>query len=344
MKKKKILLSLSAGIDSTSTLLLLKKNNFYIEAVFIINWTSLHSCQNNKDLIHAKILCKKIKIKLNTINLTNHYWSMVFITFLKKLKNGLTPNPDITCNEKIKFQILLNYSKKTLNFNFIATGHYATIYKNKKSIELRQSVNLEKDQTYFLSKIKTKKLKAVLFPITNYQKTDIKLILRFLKFINANKKNSVGICFIGNNNFKNFIKIYLHKNYGIIKNSNNKKIGYHEGLHFYTLGQRKTFAGKKKIWYVYKKNIKTNVLYISTNKFIILNTHIIELCKTTCYLNNKEKVLCKVKLRHQSITLSCILYIKKNLIIIKKLFNMTASGQCISFYKNNTCIGYGIVK
>lgn len=343
MKKQKILISLSAGIDSTTTLLILKKNGFYIEALFMTNWTSNTTCLNNKDITHAKILCKKLKIILHFINLSHQYWSLVFITFLKKLKLGLTPNPDIICNEKIKFNILLKHSKNNLNFNFLSTGHYAKLYK-KNSILLQQPFNLEKDQTYFLSKIKSSILKYVLFPIANYSKHFIKKKLKYLNFLNSNKKNSTGICFIGADNFKNFIKNYLIKKIGEIKDSNNKQIGYHDGLHFYTIGQKKTYNNNTESGYIFKKNIQKNILYITTNSNSSLTTKKIKIHQIKITEKEKEKILCTVKIRNQNKNLQCLLNIKTKSIILKKKDTLAAPGQYISFYKNNIYIGCATIK
>lgn len=330
--KKKIIIGLSSGIDSTITLLILKKIKFYIEAIFIINWEENNICQNKKDLIYIKILCKKYKIKLHIKNFSKKYWNVVFIDFINKLKNGLTPNPDIICNEKIKFKVFKNYIKKFLNFNILATGHYAKIFKKKKKIILKESFNEEKDQTYFLSKIKLINLKNIIFPITNYIKKNIKLLLKKYKCINKNKKNSTGICFIGNNNFKTFLKKYIKKNNGnIIKNK--KKIAEHDGIHFYTLGEK--IKIKQNIYYIIKKNIQKNILYVtSKNKK-----------KNKIYINpiKIKKDLYKIKIRHQNTKYTCFL-IKKNKIITKNILTLLAPGQYISFYKNNICFGSTIVK
>lgn len=342
MKKQKILISLSAGIDSTTTLLILKRTGFYIEALFMINWTSSKNCLNIKDIKHTKILCKKLKIPLHFINLTQQYWSLVFITFLKKLKNGLTPNPDVVCNDKIKFKILSTYAKNTLNFDFLSTGHYAKLYKNR-SILLQQPFSLDKDQTYFLSKIKRSILKYILFPLANYNKKTTKIRLRYLKFLNVNKKNSTGICFIGPNNFKNFIKNYLNENTGQIKDSNNKKIGYHDGVHFYTIGQKKTCNNENIANYVFKKNIKKNILYVTTKHELLQNKKI-KLHQLKMMIKTKENFLCTIKIRNQQNNIQCILNTKNNSITLKEQIIISAPGQYIAFYKNTTCIGYSTIK
>lgn len=257
--KKKIIISFSGGIDSSLTSIILKKTGLHIECISIQNWTKTEKCAYKKDFIYKKIICKKYKIKLNKINLTKEYWGKVFIVFLKNLKKGININPDVLCNKKIKFNLLIKYIKKYLNFNQIATGHFA---KNKKTNKhnLEMSIDKEKDQTYFLSEINIKILKNVIFPLNNYKKITIKKILNTYNLINKNKKNSTGICFIENKNFKNFISKYIKNKKGIIKNEKNKYIKTHKGLHFYTIGEK--IKHNKEIFFIYEKKLKNNTIYV----------------------------------------------------------------------------------
>ena len=169
MNKTKILISLSGGIDSSMSLFILKTNDFYIEAIFMKNWNDSGHI-TYKDFKNALLICNKFKIKLNIIDLSNYYWKNVFLIFLKKLKLGFTPNPDIDCNKKIKFKILLQYCLFKLHFKFLSTGHYSKIFNINNNYYIQNSFDLFKDQSYFLSNIKTHVLKYIIFALSNYSK------------------------------------------------------------------------------------------------------------------------------------------------------------------------------
>lgn len=323
--KKKIIISISGGIDSSLTTILLKKIGLYVECISIKNWTEKKYCLYKKDLIHKKIICKKYKIKLNKINLTKEYWSKVFITFLKNLKKGININPDILCNRDIKFNIVIKYIKYFLNFNEIATGHFAKNIKRKKN-NIEISLDKEKDQTYFLSEINKKILKNVVFPLNNYNKQTIKKILNIYNLINKNKKNSTGICFIENKNFKNFISKYIKNKKGNFKDEKGKYIKKHKGNHLYTIGEKIKY--KKEIFYIYKKNYKKNIIYIKKKEFLKKYNKF--------YLKNIKNIkinkIYNIKIRHQKKTYKCCINNKKCL-IIKNCENLITPGQNITFYE-----------
>lgn len=333
MKKKKISIALSSGIDSTASNIILKKSGFFIEAFFMKNWE--HEKKINcfkKELIYSKKICKQIKINININNFSSDYWENVFIPFIKNIKNGETPNPDITCNKKIKFKILLKETVIKKNFNFLATGHYGKIKKIKKYC-LFTAFDKKKDQTYFLYTLKKDIMKKILLPLSNYTKKNIKKKIKQYSIINYNKKESMGICFIEEKKIKIFINKFIKKNIGNII-INNKIIGKHNGTHFYTLGEKKNIKHKK--IYIYIKNPKTNNIHITQNikklekKKIKLNKNF--------YLN---KFICKAKIRHQENFDTCMLINeKKNIkIIFKKKQIALTPGQHIVLYKSNECIG-----
>ena len=344
------MVALSGGIDSSIVIFLLMKSGFYIEAIFIKNWINDNiKCTFNIDFYYVKYICKKFNIKLHILDFSKQYWNFVFTEFLKKLKLGYTPNPDILCNKKIKFNILLYYVIKNFNFDFFATGHYACIKKINNKLHLFKSFDKIKDQTYFIYILKNNIKKKIVFPLSSYSKSKVKHIIKKNKLINYNKKDSMGICFIGENKFFIFIKKYLKIKPGYIKTQNEKIIGKHLGLHFYTIGQRKNMKLQNvNKMYVYKKDIKKNLLYVITKNHISLFSRKVIIS----HINFKNIYIttffCNAKIRHKAIFSQCIIkkYKGKNLynVFFKHKQKALSIGQCIVFYINNICLGGGIIK
>lgn len=355
MKKNKIVVALSGGVDSAVSAMILKKNGFYLEGIFMKNWIAKtdSSCTSIADLKYAEYICKILKIKLHVIDFSNEYWNSVFLIFLKGLKLGETPNPDILCNKKIKFNFLLKYILKILKFDFLATGHYAKIDYVKHQPVLKTSFDLNKDQTYFLHKLNPHLIKYIIFPLADYSKKEIRSLVKYYDFLNYNKKDSTGLCFIGNKKFYNFIKIYLTYKDGPIFTKQGKHVGFHKGLFFYTLGQRKNVSvqsnktNNNKIWYIYKKNIRRNILYIDNEESSLLSLkveiyHMNFINKTFLNLS-----LC-AKIRHQINFIKCFIIKNYNkniyIVIFKDRQRAITPGQYIVFYNANVCIGGATIK
>lgn len=359
MYKKKVILAMSGGVDSAVSAIILKKNGFYLEAAYMKNWEendSLNFCSSKKDLKYVDYICKKLNIKLNILNFSYEYWNKVFIPFINKYKKNLVINPDILCNEKIKFDVFLNYSIKCLNFDFIATGHYANIInlKNDKFV-LKTHLDKKKDQTYFLYNINRENLKFVLFPLAKYSKNNVRLIAKKYNLLNHNRKDSIGICFIGKKKFDTFINKYISNKPGNIVTIKNDIIGTHNGIFNYILGQRKglKIGGNKKYecepWYVVDKNFKTNELVVvqkKNNPLLFKDNVLIYNIFLIFKKNNLSKINCKAKIRHTyKYIKSKIIFLNKN--ICKVYFKLPQKGinpgQTIVFYKNSLCIGGGII-
>ncbi|HIH2762897.1 MAG TPA: tRNA 2-thiouridine(34) synthase MnmA [Candidatus Azoamicus sp.] len=343
--KKKLALLFSGGIDSSFSTFILKKNNFYIETIFIKNWEEFENknCFFKIDLIYVKNFCKIFKIKLHVLDYSKFYWNVVFLEFLRLLKLGLTPNPDIYCNREIKFKILFYYTIHFLKFDLLLTGHYAGILKYKKNVKFIISADFKKNQTYFLFSIKKIVKKYIIFPLLNYFKVSIKSFIYYFNFLNFNKKSSVGICFIGEKKFKIFINRYIKKNVGIVINDKKKIITNHVGIFSYTLGERFKHYKSIEKHYIFKKNIKKNLLYITSNKKFLLMQHI--LIKKINFKIKEEKNIYFVKIRHSNEVILSFFYWnkvhKKYAIFFKIKQKIINPGQNIAFYKNNECIGGG---
>ncbi len=352
IKQQKIIVALSGGVDSSITAWILKKLGFNVECVFMKNWEEKNNkkCHFKQDFLDAKSVCKKFKIKLHKINFSYEYWEKVFKIFIKELKNNKTPNPDILCNKEIKFNIFLKFAIKILKADYISTGHYVIKKRKKNIFLLLKGIDNKKDQSYFLYKITQKQIQKCIFPLGNFYKNKVRKIAINIKIKNAKKKDSTGICFIGKKKYKNFIKKYIKNKPGNIINIENKKIiGFHKGLFYYTIGQRKNLniINNNKSYYVIKKKKKTNELiviqkkkkkYIYSKGAYIKKIHFI-------HLNKKyKKIFCKIKTRNQQKEISCKIKIKKKIkLIFKKPIFAITPGQSIVLYKKNICLGGGII-
>lgn len=353
----KVIVGMSGGVDSSVAAILLMQQGYEVEGMFMRNWDSTINndvlgnpdvetdiCPQEKDYNDALSVCNKLGIKLHRVDFVKEYWDNVFTYFLEELKRGRTPNPDVMCNKYIKFDAFL---KKAIEIgcDYIATGHYAKLVDGK----LVKAVDTNKDQSYFLSYLTSNQLSKVLFPLGEYVKEDIRKIAHEYDLITAEKKDSTGICFIGERNFSEFLKNYLPNKKGkIINIENNEELGNHIGLMHYTIGQRKNLGigGYSDALYVCGKNIENNILYVaSTNNMEYLNSTscIIENINDIC-IGDIKKCNAKFRYRQQDIEVE-----------IKKLDNneievsytnvaSVTPGQICVLYNKDIVIGAGIIK
>lgn len=354
MKNNFIAIAMSGGVDSSVAAWLLKKLNYKLLGVFMINWIDEKNCYK-KDLKDMILVSNFLNIKIKIINFHNIYKKKIFYKFLKNYKLGITPNPDIWCNKKIKFNILLKYVL-SLGIERLATGHYAKIRKISNKNLLLKSKDKNKDQTYFLYKLNQKQLSKIIFPLENICKKDVRKIAQKIKLHNAYKKDSTGICFIEEKNFNFFLNKFLPKNKGLILNEKNKYLGYHNGLWFYTLGQRKGLGIggiKNKInkpWYVTYKEIKTNTIYVVQNKnhpWLLSSGLIADKVSWIKGKAPKNRNYFTAKIRHNTIYSVCFYRIinkNKFLLIFNKLQRAVTPGQSVVLYDKNFCIGGGEIK
>jgi tRNA-uridine 2-sulfurtransferase len=350
----KVVIGMSGGVDSAVGAYLLKKQGYDVVGLFMKNWDSNLSndaqgitdgiCPQELDYIDAKKVCDKLNIPLYRVDFIKEYWDNVFKYFLDELKKGRTPNPDIMCNKYIKFDVFIEEAKK-LGADKIATGHYARYINNK----LLRAVDLNKDQTYFLSQVPKEQLKDVLFPVGDYLKEEIRKIAKEEELPVADKKDSTGICFIGERNFQKFVSNYLKGNPGdIIDIETKKKVGTHIGLMNYTIGQRRNvgLSGDEKRHYVVGKNVKDNILYIAysdDNEYLKSDEAIID---TMNYLSDIRPINCTAKFRYRSTDINVkVTYLSDNEISLKydEAIAVTPGQACV-LYLDDECIGGGIIK
>jgi len=355
--KKKVVIGMSGGVDSSVAAIMLQKQGYEVIGLFMRNWDSLADgefngpttasgiCPQEEDYNDAKAVCDKLGIPLYRKDFVKEYWDYVFTYFLDELKNGRTPNPDIMCNKYIKFDMFAKEAKK-LDADYIATGHYARIENNK----LLRGVDSNKDQTYFLSQVSKKQLENVLFPIGDMVKPDVRKIAEEYGLITAKKKDSTGICFIGERNFKNFLKNYLPNQPGDVVNIDTKEvIGKHIGLMNYTIGQRKglNIGGTKDKMFVVGKDLSKNVLYIclgEDNDYLVSTSCLVD---NINYLGDEKITKCTAKFRYRQEDIEVELeWLENGEVIVRypQGVKSVTPGQACVFYNKEECLGGGIIK
>ena len=273
MKKQKVVVGLSGGVDSSVTALLLKQQGYEVTGLFMKNWEDDDTdeyCSSKQDLIDAVSVADKIGIDIEAVNFSAEYKDRVFDNFLSEYKAGRTPNPDILCNAEIKFKAFLDHAM-SLGADLIATGHYAQVRENPikaGQFQLLKADDGSKDQSYFLYRLNQAQLSKTLFPLGTYLKREVREIARQAGLINAEKKDSTGICFIGERPFQEFLARYLPREPGEMHTPEGKVVGHHEGLMYYTLGQRQglKIGGAKdsngEPWFVAAKDMERNILIV----------------------------------------------------------------------------------
>lgn len=353
---KRVIVGMSGGVDSSVAALLLKQQGYQVEGMFMRNWEADQKdpfCTADQDLTDARSVCDLLNIPLHTVNFSKEYWNNVFQYFLDEYAAGRTPNPDILCNREIKFKAFLDYALLQ-GADYIATGHYARIAANQDQFQLLKAIDDNKDQTYFLHAIAATSLKRSLFPLGGMKKTQVREIAQHAGFINHRKKDSTGICFIGERKFKDFLSEYLLMQPGDIVTESGEIIGRHQGLMFHTLGQRQGLGigGKKNFqeapWYVLKKDVQRNALIVTQTRELIYQKNLT--CIQLHWINDNftaAEFECNAKIRHRQIDQAC--HVKQ---ISDKEFHVTFAqpqwavtpGQSIVFYQNDICLGGGIIK
>ena len=353
----KVVIGMSGGVDSSVAAYLLKKEGHEVIGLFMRNWDATinndimgnptlnnNICPQEQDYNDAKDVCDKLGIPLYRVDFVKEYWDYVFTYFLDELKKGRTPNPDIMCNKYIKFDLFIKEAKK-LGCDAIATGHYA----RKEGKYLLRGIDSNKDQTYFLSQLNEKQLENVLFPVGDLNKEEVRKIANEIGLSTASKKDSTGICFIGERNFKEFLKNYMPNIKGDIINIDTKeKVGEHIGLMYYTIGQRRGLdvGGTLDKLFVVGKDLNKNILYVALgedNEYLYSDSCIVEDVNFNCELRPTE---CTAKFRYRQKDNDVkIEYLENGELLVR--YNNVKSvtpGQACVFYIGDKCIGGGIIK
>ena len=354
---KKVVVGISGGVDSSVAALLLKNQGYEVIGLFMRNWdTSVNGdilgnpdlnndiCPQEQDYNDAKSVCDKLGIELHRIDFVKEYWDYVFTYFLDELKKGRTPNPDIMCNKYIKFDYFIKEAKR-LGADYVATGHYAKIENGR----LKRCKDQNKDQTYFLSQLSEKQLENILFPLGDIDKSEVRKLAEEYDLVTAHKKDSTGICFIGERNFRGFLENYLPNQPGNIVNiDTNEVIGKHVGLMYYTIGQRRGLdvGGTDDRMFVVGKNLKDNVLYVAIgedNPYLYSDSCTLDTVNFNC---DSRPTSCTAKFRYRAQDYPVTLEYLDNGEIRVNYDNIKAvtPGQACVFYDGEYCIGGGIIK
>ena len=355
---KKVVVGMSGGVDSSVAALLLKKQGYEVIGLFMRNWDATlnndiegnptlnnNICPQEQDYNDALKVCQELDIPLHRVDFIKEYWDNVFTYFLDELKKGRTPNPDLMCNKYIKFDVFIKEARK-LGADYIATGHYARTNNSK----LLRGLDQNKDQSYFLAQLTPNQLKDVLFPVGELTKVEVRKIALENNLYTAKKKDSTGICFIGERHYQEFISNYLKPNPGdIVDVSTKEVIGRHTGLMNYTIGQRRNvgIAGNDKKHFVCGKDVEKNILYVSfgeDNEYLYSDACLIEQVNL---ISPTAPTFCTAKFRYrgQDHPVS-VEYLDDNQALVRyhgKAKSVTPGQACV-LYLGEQCIGSGIIK
>lgn len=351
------MVGMSGGVDSSVAAMLLLRQGYTVEGLFMKNWEDDDDdgyCAAAQDLEDAKAVCQQLEIPLHKVNFARDYWDRVFAHFLGEYEAGRTPNPDILCNKEIKFRAFLDYAI-TLGADAIATGHYARITKGREHYQLRAGVDTGKDQSYFLYTLGQKQLSKSLFPLGDMEKSKVREFATQAGLVTARKKDSTGICFIGERRFNAFLGRYLTAKPGAILSLDGDILATHQGLMFYTLGQRQGLGigGLKqsceKPWYVVGKDIANNTLIVAQGHdhpslyhctLQAVDPHWV------CGHAPQDSFACQARIRYRQTLQDChvsLLDINTLRVCFSHPQRAITPGQAVVFYQQDQCLGGGII-
>ena len=354
---KHIIVGMSGGVDSSLAAYLLKEAGHHVEAVFMKNWeeddTNTH-CPAALDMADAQAVCDKLGIQLQLVNFADKYWERVFAQFLREYRAGRTPNPDILCNKEIKFKAFLDYAKLR-GADAIATGHYVRTSVQAEGVNLLKGSDPLKDQSYFLYALEQSQLAPSLFPVGALLKQQVRALAKQLGLANHAKKDSTGICFIGERKFKSFLNEYLPAQPGNIETGDNEIIGRHDGLMFHTIGQRQGLhiGGKKGRaelpWYVADKDLARNTLIVvqGDNHPALFKS---SLTATEVHWINSPPIFpakLHAKIRYRQSDQACMIEpitAARYRVQFEQPQRAVTPGQSVVFYQGDICLGGGIIE
>jgi tRNA-specific 2-thiouridylase len=350
----KIAVLVSGGVDSSLALKLLKDQGHDLTAYYLKIWLEdelayLGDCPWQTDLEYAQAVCQQLDVPLKVVSLQKEYWDRVVSYTIAQAKSGKTPNPDVLCNQQIKFGAFLDYLDT--NYDKIASGHYAHIsYDSAGKAQLCMTPDQVKDQTYFLSFLSQEQLSRLLFPIGHLDKAQVRALAQEYNLPTKDRKDSQGICFLGKLKFDEFLKYHLGQKEGnLVELETNMVMGKHKGFWFYTIGQRKGIRLGGGPWYVVDKDCKENIVYISRNYYSAEKSRDFFKVVDCNWIAGKrpEKTELSVKLRHGAQLYTCaVSYLDNNVLEIKlaERDQGIAPGQFAAFYDGKVCLGSGIIQ
>jgi tRNA-specific 2-thiouridylase len=356
---KHIIVGMSGGVDSSVTALTLLEQGHKVTGLFMKNWEEddgTEYCTAMQDLADAQQVCDTLGIELKTVNFAAEYWDEVFEVFLAEFAAGRTPNPDILCNKHVKFKAFLNYAIEDLGAEYIATGHYARVAERNGEFELLKGLDPNKEQSYFLYAMGQKALSRTLFPIGHMHKPQLRAMADKAGFANSRKKDSTGICFIGERKFREFLQRYLPSQPGEMRTPDGQYIGQHHGLMYYTFGQRQGLGigGVKNApdepWFVLDKDLDNNVLIVGQghNHPLMLHNTLEAGQLDWCSNQPMQQTLhCAAKTRYRQPDQACtVIPLPGGRIKVSFAEPQRAitPGQSVVFYLGEVCLGGGIIE
>ncbi|ATI03182.1 MULTISPECIES: tRNA 2-thiouridine(34) synthase MnmA [Cycloclasticus] len=357
MDNKKIMIGMSGGVDSSVAALRLLEQGHEVTGLFMKNWDEddgSEYCTAKEDLADAQQVSDKLGIELKTVNFAAEYWDNVFEDFLSEYAAGRTPNPDILCNREIKFKAFLDYATE-LGADYIATGHYTQIAQQHNQFQLLRGLDNNKDQSYFLYTLGQTQLSRSLFPIGNMEKPAVRELAQKAGFINSRKKDSTGICFIGERKFKDFLQRYLPAQPGLMNTPEGETIGEHQGLMYYTLGQRQGLgiggikSAAEEPWYVVEKNLKNNILVVAQgHDHTLMQSNTLNASQLSWVSGQavSNSFRCTAKTRYRQKDQACQVTLIGDdhcLVQFDDPQRAVTPGQSVVFYNNEVCLGGGII-
>jgi len=353
----RVVVGMSGGVDSSVTALLLKQQGYDVIGIFMKNWDDTDEfgvCTADEDAEDVRRVCAQIGIPNYTVNFEKEYYDKVFQYFLDEYRAGRTPNPDVMCNREIKFGEFLQKAME-LGADYVATGHYARVVEDEASGEFRllRGVDRNKDQTYFLNALNQKQLSRAMFPIGGYTKPEIRAIAEKAGLATAKKKDSTGVCFIGEKNFREFLSNYLPARPGEMRTFDGEVKGRHDGLMYYTLGQRQGLGigggGSGEPWFVADKDLERNILYVVQGDDPRLYSARLEASNVSWIAGHppaEGSFKCTAKFRYrqpdQEVTVTmtgadtCVV----DFAVPQKAIT---PGQAVVFYDGEICLGGGLI-
>lgn len=353
MSQKTVVVGMSGGVDSSVAAYLLKEQGYNVIGLFMMNWEETdHSgaCTADSDFADVARVCSALDIPYYSVNFAKEYQQRVFKYFLEEYSAGRTPNPDVLCNREIKFGPFREYAVN-MGADFIATGHYCKIEHAEGRTRLLKAKDNGKDQTYFLNQVREEQLKNVLFPLADLDKTEVRKIADRLQLSTANKKDSTGICFIGERNFRKFLQEYLPAQPGKIVTLNGETVGEHIGLMYYTLGQRKGLdlggrSGEEGRWFVVKKDLRNNILCVSHGDESPLYSRACRV-KNLNWIGYKPQrtLFCGAKFRYRQPEQNVTVTVEGDIALVEFAEPQRAvtEGQYAVFYDDVACLGGGVI-
>ncbi|MCB5033933.1 tRNA 2-thiouridine(34) synthase MnmA [Streptococcus mutans] len=355
--KTRVVVGMSGGVDSSVTALLLKEQGYDVIGVFMKNWDDTDEfgvCTATEDYKDVAAVADQIGIPYYSVNFEKEYWDRVFEYFLAEYRAGRTPNPDVMCNKEIKFKAFLDYAM-TLGADYVATGHYAQVSRDADgTVHMLRGADNNKDQTYFLSQLSQEQLQKVMFPLGHLQKPRVREIAEKAGLVTAKKKDSTGICFIGEKNFKEFLSNYLPAQKGRMMTIDGRDMGEHNGLMYYTIGQRGGMGiggqkgGDNAPWFVVGKDLSQNILYVGQGFYhdALMSTSLTaSQVHFTQNMPDKFTLNCTAKFRYRQPDSKVTVKVNgdKAEVIFDEPQRAITPGQAVVFYDGDECLGGGLI-